>query len=316
MTTSVGDNAARKEAFWPGFAALVGGAFAMGASPVFVRLADVGPFASAFYRVLLALPLLYAWMRIETGQARAPVSGPRFTGAVVLSGLLFAGDLFFWHLASLNTTVANATFFATTAPIWVGIFGWLALRKSVGGATLAGLLLCLIGGAALVWQSLAFAPEHLHGDFYGAMTGLFFGAYFLTVARARERHGAGWVSFHTTAVTAGALALAALWAWLAMGQPLFPSSLKGWLVLIALAWVSHSGGQGLLAVALGSLPALFSSLVIFLEALAAAGLGWLVLDEAVTPLQGLGGLVILAGIWVARPKEADGRNDQTKGERA
>jgi drug/metabolite transporter (DMT)-like permease len=47
---------------------------------------------------------------------------------------------------------------------------------------------------------------------------------------------------------------------------------------------------------------MFSSLVIFLEALAAAGFGWLILSEAVTPLQALGGLVIVVGIWVARPR--------------
>ena len=45
------------------FAALVVGALAMGVSPIFVRLADVGPFASAFWRVALALPALYAWTR-------------------------------------------------------------------------------------------------------------------------------------------------------------------------------------------------------------------------------------------------------------
>ena len=56
------------------FAALCLGAVAMGISPIFVRFAsasvggapaDVGPFASAFWRVSLCLPLLYAWMRIE-----------------------------------------------------------------------------------------------------------------------------------------------------------------------------------------------------------------------------------------------------------
>jgi len=62
-----------------------------------------------------------------------------------------------------------------------------------------------------------------------------------------------------------------------------------------------------LSVALGSLPSMFSSLVIFLEAVAAAGLGWLVLNEAVTPLQALGGVIILAGIWIARPKEQAAR---------
>ncbi len=47
------------------FGALALGAVAMGASPIFVRLAEVGPFASAFWRVALALPALYAWMIYE-----------------------------------------------------------------------------------------------------------------------------------------------------------------------------------------------------------------------------------------------------------
>src|SRR5579875_3426125 len=49
----------------PAMAALVFGAAAMGVSPIFVRLADVGPFASAFWRVMLALPVLWVWMRVS-----------------------------------------------------------------------------------------------------------------------------------------------------------------------------------------------------------------------------------------------------------
>ena len=51
-------------------ATLVIGAIAMGVSPIFVRLADVGPFTSAFWRVALALPVLYAWMRLSERQQR------------------------------------------------------------------------------------------------------------------------------------------------------------------------------------------------------------------------------------------------------
>ena len=47
---------------------------------------------------------------------------------------------------------------------------------------------------------------------------------------------------------------------------------------------------------------MFSSLVIFLEAIAAALFGWLILSEPVSLLQAAGGLVILAGIWISRPK--------------
>ena len=66
--------------------------------------------------------------------------------------------------------------------------------------------------------------------------------------------------------------------------------------------MSHAGGQGLLSVALGHLPATFSSLVIFLEAVATAAFGWIILGERVTLIQGLGGALILAGIYVARPR--------------
>jgi drug/metabolite transporter (DMT)-like permease len=95
-----------------------------------------------------------------------------------------------------------------------------------------------------------------------------------------------------------------LFAALVLPQPLLPKSLPGVAALLALALVSQAAGQGLLSVALGSLPATFSSLVIFLEAVAAATLGWLVLSEALTLVQMLGGLLIVAGIVVARPRQA------------
>ena len=76
------------------------------------------------------------------------------------------------------------------------------------------------------------------------------------------------------------------------------------VALLAMAWVSHVGGQGLLALALGHLSAAFSSLVIFLEALAAAFFGWVFFDEALGMPQYIGGAAILLGIWIARPRDS------------
>ena len=290
-------SAAAPAAFLTGLAALLGAALAMSISPTLVRLADVGPFASAFWRVMLALPVLWAWMRqAEAGvpsRAAAPFSRP-----TLLAGLAFTGDLFFWHLSIKHTSVANATFFATTAPVWVVIFGWLLLGKHVGRAVLWGLALCIAGGAALVAQSFAFEPARMVGDGFGLLTGLFFGLYFLAVQAARERSSAGRVTFELSLVTAAILFVVAL----TLEPSILPRSTTGWMVLLALALVSHAGGQGLLSVALGRLPAAFSSLVIFLEAVAAALFAWAVLGEPVTPIQAFGGLVIIVGIWIARPR--------------
>jgi drug/metabolite transporter (DMT)-like permease len=49
-----------------------------------------------------------------------------------------------------------------------------------------------------------------------------------------------------------------------------------------------------------------------MEALVASALAWLILGEAITPLQGLGGLTILFGIWLARPQARAGKNGRTK----
>ena len=277
------------------FAALVVGAVAMGVSPIFVRLADVGPFTSAFWRVALALPLLYAWMRLAEGR-EAP--GARFSKPAILAGLAFAGDLFFWHLAIVHTSVANATFFATCAPIWVVLFGWLLLGERVTANVLAGLALCLAGGAALLAQSFELKPAGAVGDLFGIATGVFFGLYFLAVQAARKKNSAARLTFEATAVTAAVLFVVAACA----ERSMLPRTLRGLAALLAMAWISHTGGQGLLSIALGRLPAAFSSLVIFLEAIAAAGFAWAILREPVGVAQGLGGLAILAGIWVARPR--------------
>jgi drug/metabolite transporter (DMT)-like permease len=282
-------------------AALVAGAVALGASPIFVRVADVGPYASAFWRTFLALPFLYAWTKVETGGASLPA--PDRT--VLLAGLLFAGDLFFWHLAILSTTVANAAFLATTTPIWVALGAWLFLSEKVSRANLIGIVLCLIGGSALLGNSYNFAPEHFLGDIYGVVTAFFFGTYILTVGQARMRYGAAVVMLYSTAIASLCLFLIAFF-W----EPhVLPRTLTGAASVLALALVSQVIGRGLIVTALGTMPTTFSSLVIFLEAVAAAGFGWLIFSEALGTAQLTGGLLIFAGIWIARPRASSRLNE-------
>lgn len=282
-----------------GMVALFAAALAMSISPTFVRLADVGPYASAFWRVFLGLPVLWIWMkREEAANPGAPAA--RFPLGTLLAAVAFTGDLFFWHLAIMKTSIANATFFATMAPLWVVIFGWLILRQKVSRETIVGLAFCILGGAALVAQSLAFNPAHALGDLFGIATGVFFGLYFLCVGSARRTSGAARVTFELSILTTIALLAIAL----VMEPRILPQSSGGWAAVIALGVVSHAGGQGLLSFALGRLPTAFSSLVIFLESIAAAIFAWIILGEPISWLQAVGGVIILWGIWYARPRKA------------
>jgi drug/metabolite transporter (DMT)-like permease len=280
------------------FLALVLGAVAMGISPVFVRFAEVGPFTSAFWRVALALPALWLWSRLEGPSARERTPDAGAPLSVVLAGLFFAGDLSFWHLAIMHTSVANATFLATLAPVWVVLGSGLFLGERVERQVFLGLALCLLGAAALIGDTWSLNPGQLGGDFYGVITSVFFGAYFLAIRRARRIYGAGRTMFFSSLVTAAVLLVEAR----VIEDRMWPLALAGIAALFALALISQAGGQGLLAFALGHLPAAFSSLVIFLEAVAAAFFGWVILGEAVGLVQALGAVAIFAGISVARPR--------------
>src|SRR3984957_2200005 len=160
----------RAESIAAPLSALVVGSVAMGMSPIFVRLAYVGPFTSAFWRVALALPVLYAWLRV--GERNRVQPRKAISRATFFAGIAFTGALFFWLLSIVATTIANATFYATTAPIWVGLFGWLIFRKRASASVLAGLGLCILGGGALLPQSFEIRAGGALGDIYALITGV------------------------------------------------------------------------------------------------------------------------------------------------
>jgi len=285
----------------PALAALLVGGFAMGLSPVFVREAEVGAFSSAFWRVLFALPILFLWAVIEIHRRNTTLL-PAVSAPSILAGLFFAGDLAFWHLAILNTTMANATFMVCLAPVWVAVFSPMLIGEKVTGRSMAGIAVCLSGMALLISASFALDPSRLIGDIYGAITSIFFGFYILAMRAGRKTAGSGALFFVSTCVTALVLLIAAILS----GDQFLPETAKGYASLVTLGVVTHAGGQGLLTVALGTLTAVFSSLVIFIEAIVAAFFGWLIYDEALGPLELVGGALILAGVWFARPRDSAG----------
>jgi drug/metabolite transporter (DMT)-like permease len=282
----------------PALAALLVGAVLVGASPIFVRLSELGPMATAFYRPFLAIPVLMLWMAAD--RQRAPVStrpaGRSDYFRLMLAGVFFAGDLAFWHLSILHTSVANATLFANFAPIFVTLGAWLLFSHRVTRKYLAGLALALGGAMVLAAENLAFAPEHLLGDFFGLVTAMFLASYILSISRLRSGFSTATTMAWSSVGTAAVLLPVAL----LMGEGMIAATFQGWMILIGLALLSHAAGQGAIAYALAHLPPGFSSVGLLLEPIAAALLAWIILAEAVSPWQALGGLVILWGILLAR----------------
>jgi drug/metabolite transporter (DMT)-like permease len=276
-------------------AALLAGATCIALSPIWVRVADVGPTASAFWRVALAVPLLWG-LRLALGPPAASGAKPR--GLLLLAaGVAFAGDLGFWHWSIRLTSVANSTLLANLASIFVTLAVWLLWKQRPTRVFLAGLGAALVGVALLVRASLDFSPTALAGDALGVVTALFYAGYLLSVKGVRDR---GAATLPLMAVTTTVTALLLLPAALASGESLLPRSANGWLILLGLAWISHCAGQGLIAFALAHLPAAFSSVGLLFQPVMAAVFAWLLLAEPLAPLQVAGGIVVLLGIYLAR----------------
>ena len=279
----------------PALAALLLGATCIALSPIFVRVSEAGPTATAFWRVALAVPVLWFFYFLK---AKAPTR--RYSGKwrlLLAAGFAFAGDLGFWHAAVKLTSVANSTLLANLASIFVTLAVWVFLRQRPGGMFLAGLAAALAGVLMLVHTSLAFSSTGLLGDALGVVTAMFYAGYILAVKGLRDR---GETTLHLMAVTTTITTVFLFPAALASGEQMLPASAFGWWMLIGLALVSHAAGQGLIAYALAHLPAAFSSVSLLFQPVMAALFAWVLLSEALVPLQILGGLVVLAGIYLAR----------------
>ncbi|OLE18317.1 MAG: hypothetical protein AUG50_06525 [Betaproteobacteria bacterium 13_1_20CM_3_63_8] len=278
-------------------AALLLGATCIALSPIFVRVSEAGPTATAFWRVALAVPALWLLYALKP-KARLG----RYTGKwwlLFAAGFAFAGDLGFWHSSIKLTSVANSTLLANLAAIFVTLAAWLFLRQRPSFAFLCGLAAALVGVTLLVNASLQFSSTALLGDALGIVTAMFYAAYILAVKGLRDR---GETTLHVMAVTSTITALMLLPVALASGEAMLPATHAGWWTLLGLALVSHAAGQGLIAYALAHLPAAFSAVSLLFQPVMAAAFAWLLLAEALVPLQILGAGVVLAGIYLAKPR--------------
>ncbi|HVL41332.1 MAG TPA: EamA family transporter, partial [Brevundimonas sp.] len=106
---------------------------------------------------------------------------------------------------------------------------------------------------------------------------------------------AGRVMLWSTAIAAPGLLLAAL----ALGEQVLPGSWGGWAACAGLG-LMHVIGQGGVAWSLGRLPAALTAVTVLIQPVVAALLGWLIFAETLTPVQAVGGAVVLAAIVLAQ----------------
>ncbi len=271
--------------------ALLLGAAAIGTSGLFVKVSETGPIATAFWRVLLALPCLWLWSLLEQRE-RHRESFAVERKLLIASGLFFAGDLAVWHWSLVLTSVANSTLLANLAPIFVALAAWLLFRQQVQKKFLIGLAVAVTGMMVLIGGDFQLQGKELIGDALGVVTAMFYAGYQLTVTKLRSRVATSTIMAWSSLITAIVLLPLAL----VSGEQLLPVSDMGWIKLVALALISQVAGQSLIAYAMAHLPATFSSVGLLFQPIMATLFAWVILGESVSLLQLAGGITVLIGI--------------------
>lgn len=284
-------------------AVTVGGTL-IGLSPIAVRLSELGPQATNFWRFAFALPILA--VLAAAGPLSRPSPSRGQVGLLLAAGLLFGFEIALWGAALWLTTVTNATLLSNMTPIFAAGFGWLLFKERLSKPILAGGLVALAGAVVLAVARAQDAPQHAAGasgwigDALGFSAAVGYAAYLLIVRGLGGRVGVGAVMYWATA---GA-AVFQLATTQAMGEALFPHTAQGWALLMALAIVVQVIGQGLIAWGVARLPIAMSTVLLWMQPLSAAVLAWMLFGEALGPFALAGAALILAGVFVVQRSRA------------
>lgn len=282
-------------------------AMAFGGSGPFAKAligAGFSPEEAAWLRILGAAVVLVPLVLVLRGQAGI-ASARRSWRPLVLYGLTgIAGCQTLFFIAASRLPVGVAILLEFTGPVLV--VGWLRfVRRAIVPRTAAigvGLALLGLGCVVEVWSGLTL-------DLAGLLAGLAAAAcqatYFLLIDKMTGT--ADPLVMTAAGSVVGALALTVVAApWTAplgvlghdaaIGSRTAPAwLLLGWLVLVSTV-LSYLTG----AAAVQRLSAAIGGAVAYIEVVAASLFAWILLGETLTTPQLLGGVIVLAGAFVAQ----------------
>ena len=287
---------------------------AVSTASIFIRLAQTNGAPSL---VIAALRLTFATLLltpIVLTRHRTEIKS--FTRSQitlgVVSGLFLAIHFATWISSLEYTSVASSVVFVSTGPLWVALLSPMLLNEKLTRMAIVGLALALLGGTVIGLsdacgiQNGIQCPElgqvmqrrAMWGNFL-ALAGAWAVTGYLIIGR-KLRAGMSLIPY--IFLVYGMAAVALLLIMFAAGHSPFGFELKtyGWIFLLAAVpqLIGHSTYNWLLK----QLSATLVAITTLAEPVGSAVLAYIFLNELPTRAVMFGGLLILAGIYLAARK--------------
>ncbi len=265
---------------------------------IWIRWAQAPSLSIAVYRVGLAA-LLLTPIALSTRRHQLSALSRSDLRYALLGGVCLALHFVFWISSLEFTSVASSVVLVTTNPIFVALGSHFLLKERVTLSLITGIAISLVGGVLIGYGDFLAGPNVLLGDGLALSGAVMASAYLLVGRRVRA---------HTDLVTYiflvyGAAAIVLLALALMLNQPLvgFPQETYLWLALLAIGpqLIGHTSFNW----ALKHLPASTVAVIILGEPVGSTVLAYLLLGESITLLKGIGGLLILVGIYLSSRRQ-------------
>ena len=277
------------------------GAALISLSPVWVRLVDVPPSTSGFYRVLFGSAALVVFLLVT--RKRPSFSKPAWL-MLVIAAVFFALDLWFWHRSinyigpGLSTLLANFQVFIMM------IAGFVLFKQIPRPIQLLAVPMALMGLALIVgldWNELP--ADYRLGVIFGLLTAVAYAGYLLSIRQARQDSPYRVPTRELAVVSVICAAVMAVTV-IGEGESLrIPSAADfGWL--LAYGVLSHSLGGLFIASSLPQVTTAEAGLALLLQPTLSFAWDVLFFSRPMTLLELTGAMIALLAIYLgARPSK-------------
>lgn len=283
---------------------LVFGVVMISLSGVFVKLVEVEPTTSAFWRMLFGGLVLAV---ITLTRRESLWFGARFMLPAALAALWFAGDLYFWHRSILYVGPGLATLLANFQVFLLALAGFLFYREQPGMRLVVAIPLAFAGLVLLVlpeWLSLG--SDYRLGVVFGLVTAICYAGYTLTLRDSR-RGGSAASNYANMAVLSLACAAVLGPIALAGGESLAIPTWQDFGWLLAYGVVAQLLGWVLISHSLPSLNASTVGLILLLQPVGAFVWDFLLFERRLELAQFAGGALTLVAIYLGSVRTRNGR---------
>lgn len=258
--------------------------FAWAFPPLIIKESTMDPLAFAAYRLWAGVALYVVIFAVTGRRLRwktLKACGP--------GGLLFAVDVALAFTAFRYTTVADATIIGSLSTITITIGAAIWFGERLHRSELAFVILSVVGVAIVAIGSSGTPAFSLLGDLAAIGSVFTWTAYWLYSKRARGDAGA--LEYMASVMLVAAIAMTVL-APVSGASMSWPGA-SDWLGLFTVALFAGAVGHSLVAWSHQHVEAWLASLILNAQPLVSVSLAWLLLDEKITLVTAIGGVVVL-----------------------